>query len=264
MPRASSLLSSDQVSSYQHDGYLIPEFRMPEEVLERIRERHTVLVSRYPEYRDYCPALLDLDPWFFEVCNQPGIVQMVSELIGEDLALWNSSFFAKPARNGKRTPWHQDGEYWPITPLATCTVWLAVDDSNTTNGCLRVLRGSHREQRLRAHRRLATEDVTLTQELAPSEYAPSDAVDLVLEAGQISLHDVYLLHGSEANHSAYPRRAMTMRFMPTTSHFDRELAVRKALELNIVDHSKRPVYLMKGIDRCGRNVFVNNVACQPS
>ena len=39
-----------------------------------------------------------------------------------------------------------------------------------------------------------------------------------------ALHDVYLLHGSEANHSDKPRRGMTMRFMPAASLFDRELA----------------------------------------
>ena len=40
---------------------------------------------------------------------------------------------------------HQDGQYWPIRPLATCTVWLAIDDSDRENGCLTVIPGSHRE-----------------------------------------------------------------------------------------------------------------------
>jgi len=251
------MLRTAQIARYHEDGYLIPDFRMPAGILATIRARHSALVDRYPAYRDYCPALLDLDPGFLEACSQPAIVEMVSALVGEDLALWNASFFAKPAHNGKRTPWHQDGAYWPITPLATCTVWLAVDDSTTDNGCLRVLRGSHREQRVRTHRQLHAEDVTLNQELRPEEYEPERAVDLVLEAGQISLHDVYLLHGSEANTSPHPRRAMTMRFMPTTSHFDRELAVHKARTMNIVDHSRRPVYLVRGVDRCGKNSFAN-------
>jgi len=251
------MLTPSQIEQYHRDGYVIPDFQMPPEVLESIKTRHAALVQRKPEFRDYCSALLDQDPGFFDYCNNAEILDMVAQLIGQDIALWNSSFFAKPALNGKRTPWHQDGEYWPITPLATCTVWLAVDHSHTGNGCLRVLKGSHRDQRLRAHRRLESDDVTLTQELSPEEYSPEDAVDLVLEAGQISLHDVYLLHGSEANSSALPRRAMTMRFMPTTSHFDRDLAVRKAKALNIVDHSNRPVYLMRGVDRCGKNRFMN-------
>ena len=58
---------------------------------------------------------------FLEFARTPGILDMVEQLIGSDFALWNSSFFAKPARNGRATPWHQDGEYWPIRPIATCT-----------------------------------------------------------------------------------------------------------------------------------------------
>ena len=180
---------------------------------------------------------------------------MVSQLIGPDIALWNMSFFAKPALSGKRTPWHQDGEYWPIRPLATCTAWLALDDSTPENGCLRVIRGSHTARALRAHNTLASNDVTLTQELDPSEYDETDAVDIVLKAGQVSLHDVDLLHGSEPNRSPRPRRGMTMRFMPTTSVFDRELAQEKARRLGIVDHSDRQVYLLRGTDRSGENEF---------
>ena len=49
---------------------------------------------------------------------------------------------------------------------------------------------------------------------------------------------------------------MTMRFMPTTSVFDRDLAREKARRLGIVDHSDRQVFLLRGIDRSGRNQFV--------
>jgi ectoine hydroxylase-related dioxygenase (phytanoyl-CoA dioxygenase family) len=95
----------------------------------------------------------------------------------------------------------------------------------------------------------------LNQELDAGEFDEADAVDIVLRAGQISLHDVYLLHGSEQNTSARPRRGMTMRFMPTTSVFDRELAREKAERLEIVDHSSRQVFLLRGVDRSGANTF---------
>ena len=97
--------------------------------------------------------------------------------------------------------------------------------------------------------------MTLNQELDPSEYDPANAEDIVLEAGQMSLHDVYLLHASEANRSPRPRRGMTLRFMPTTSHFDRELASRQAVELGVLDHAERTLFLVRGVDRCGRNDF---------
>jgi len=182
---------------------------------------------------------------------------MVAQIIGEDIALWNSSFFAKPARVGSTTPWHQDGEYWPMRPLATCTVWIAVDDSTKNNGCLRVIRGSHKEKRVRKHVTNYAPGLALNEELPSSEVDQNEAVDLILKAGQISLHDVFLVHGSEPNRSAKSRRGMTLRFMPTTSHFDRDIEKRLDRKLGLVSHLRRPVFLMRGIDQCGRNDFEN-------
>jgi ectoine hydroxylase-related dioxygenase (phytanoyl-CoA dioxygenase family) len=215
------MLTDAQLEHYRDLGYVIPDFRLPESVVEDLRADHARLVTRHPELRQYCPNLLHYDLRFLEIARTPEIVAMVSQILGPDLALWNSSLFAKPATDGKRTPWHQDGQYWPIRPLATCTVWIALDDSTTENGCLRVIPGSHHGQKLRAHRKLEGDDATLNQELLASEYDESTAADLVLEAGQRSLHDVFLLHGSEPNNSPHPRRGMTLRFMPTTSVFDR-------------------------------------------
>ncbi len=250
-----TMLSTEQIARYHRDGYLVPDFRMPVQTLEAIKARYAALLEREPRFRDYCPMLIDYDPGFLDYCDNDEILDMVSQLIGPDIALWNTSFFAKPAGNGKRTPWHQDGEYWPIRPLATCTAWLALDDSTPENGCLRVIRGSHTARALRAHNTVTADDVTLNQELDAAEYDEADAVDIVLEAGQISLHDVYLLHGSEPNTSPKSRRGMTMRFMPTTSVFDRDLAREKAARLGIVDHSARQVFLLRGVDRSGQNTF---------
>lgn len=249
------MLSPAQIRRYHEDGYIVPDFRLPPAQLEAIKQRHAQLLQTHPQFRDYCPALLEYDAGFLDYSNNRDILDMVGQLIGGDIALWNMSFFAKPAGDGKRTPWHQDGEYWPIRPLATCTAWLAVDDSTRENGCLRVIRGSHKSRQLRAHNTLDRSDVTLTQELDASEYDESQAVDIELQAGQISLHDVYLLHGSEANTSPKSRRGMTMRFMPTTSVFDRDLAREKSIRMKITDHSARAVYLMRGVDRSGQNTF---------
>ena len=249
------MLTADQIARYHEDGYVVPDFRVPADVLDAIKARHAALLARKPEFRDYCPALIDHDRDFLGYGRNREILDMVEQLIGPDIALWNMSFFAKPAGDGKRTPWHQDGEYWPIRPLATCTAWLALDDSTPENGCLRVIRGSHKERALRRHHRAADKDVTLTQELDADEFDESRAADIVLSAGQISLHDVYLLHGSEANTSPKSRRGMTMRYMPTQSVFDRDVAREKAKNITTVDHSMRPVFLLRGVDRSGRNSF---------
>ena len=248
-------LSETEIDRYHEDGYVIPEYRLPEETLQDIRADYDRLLTRHPEFRDYCPMLLRYDLSFLNYARDSNILDMVAQVIGPDIILWNSSFFAKPAVNGKKTPWHQDGEYWPLRPLATCTVWLAIDEATVENGCLKFMPGSHKRKELRPHRTNKDPNFTLHQELLESEYDDDKAVPLELEAGQMSLHDVYLLHGSEANDSGKPRRGMTMRFMPGTSVFDREKAKQLSRDLGVVDHSDRTIYLMRGQDKTGENDF---------
>ncbi len=250
------MLNEAQIAKYHEDGYVIPQqFSLGEDELADLRARHARLVAKHPEFYNYCSHLLAFDLAFLNYARHPAILEMVGQVLGPDFALWNSSFFAKPAADGKRTPWHQDGEYWPIRPLATCTVWIAIDDSTPENGCLRIIPGSHKDQRLRAHHTYEGNDVTLNQELNADEFDEAKAFDMVLKAGQVSLHDVYLLHGSEANHSPKPRRGMTLRYMPTTSLFDRDEAARMNREMGITDHSDRTLYLMGGRDLHGGNDF---------
>ena len=251
------MLTPEQIDRYRTHGHVTPDYRVPDEVLADIRAAHDRLIARHPQFADYCPSLLAFDTGFLGVARIPEILDLVEQLIGPDFALWNSSFFAKPARNGTRTPWHQDGEYWPIRPIATCSVWIAVDAATPENGCLRVIPGSHRDRRLMAHRFNGADGLSLPLELETEEYDESIAHDIELEAGQVSLHDVFLAHGSEPNSSDRPRRGMTLRYMPTTSAYDRELARKQAPRApRPIAMAERTLYLMRGEDRSsGRNDY---------
>jgi ectoine hydroxylase-related dioxygenase (phytanoyl-CoA dioxygenase family) len=248
------MLTATEITTYREQGFVTPNFRLPETVLADIREAHARLVARHPEFDDYCSALLAFDTWYLTVARQPEILEMVTQVLGEDIALWNASFFAKPARTGSKTPWHQDGEYWPIRPLATCTVWIAIDASTRENGCLRVIPGSHRSRQLAKHQENNSPGLSLNLELDATEFDPALAEDIILEPGQVSLHDVYLYHGSEANRSDRPRRGMTLRFMPTTSIYRHDEPTRFQRS-GVMEMSQRTIYLMRGIDRSGENDF---------
>ncbi len=98
-------------------------------------------------------------------------------------------------------------------------------------------------------------NLTLNQELLDSGFDESKTVNLILEAGQMSLHDVRIVHGSEANMSAHPRRGMTLRYMPLTSVFDREFAVAQSENMGFLAHQDRTLFLMRGTDQTGENDF---------
>jgi ectoine hydroxylase-related dioxygenase (phytanoyl-CoA dioxygenase family) len=244
------MLTSEEIKKYKEDGYLIPIFQMDEKDLLEIEELHNSLVEKFPKFRNYCPAVLLHDERFLKYCFNKKILNIIEQLIGKNFALWNSSFFAKPALNGHATPWHQDGQYWPIRPLSTCSVWLAVDDATSENGCLKFIKGSHKDKKLKKHKINKSEKLTLNQELLKSEFLEKNSVDLILKRGQISLHDVYMVHGSEENKSSKSRRAMTMRFMPTTSIFDHRFV------FNTRDFSITKIYQAKGKDVSMKNNII--------
>ena len=252
--KGSTMLNDAQIAQYHEDGYVVPDFRLDPSTVEAIADLHARLLVQHPEFADYCPALLAYELGFLNYARDAQILEMVGQLIGDDFALWNCSFFAKPAGIGKRVPWHQDGEYWPIRPLATCSVWLAIDPSTRENGCLEVIPGSHKRAALLDHEHNASKELALPLELKEGEYDPASAVAIELEPGQISLHDVFLCHGSEPNRSAGPRRGMTMRFMPTSSVYDRSLPHHRQGESRL-HMSNRTLYLMRGKDLSGRNDF---------
>ena len=145
------MLTKIQIEHYREKGYVIPDYCIRGPILREIREKHSRVIHNHPEYRDNCPDLLSYDPTFIKYAQDSEILNMATQLIGPNIALWNMSFFAKPAKNGKKTPWHQDGQYWPIRPLATCTVWIAIDSATRENGCMQFIPGSHKEKKILKH-----------------------------------------------------------------------------------------------------------------
>ena len=150
------------------------------------------------------------------------IINEVKQLIGEDIILWGSSLFCKAEKTGNETPWHQDGEYWPIKPLESLTVWLAIDEVTNENGPLQYIPGSHLDKKLVEHKTLDKKNITLNQTLKNVDEIKNKAKSVVLNPGMFSIHDVFLFHGSQANVSGKRRAGLTYRYMPATSFFDHE------------------------------------------
>ena len=110
-------------------------------------------------------------------------------------------------------PWHQDAQFWPLKPHRTVTVWLAVYDTDADNGAMQLVTGSHKDGDFH-------HDVDKSEHLVLDQVVPEDLIDqnrivtMDLKAGEMSLHDDGLLHGSLANTSDRRRAGLTMRFCP--------------------------------------------------
>jgi hypothetical protein len=270
-------LQPDEVARYRQDGWVLPQWRLPEAQVTEMREALDELLRRNPGVRPEklvsahiergaAPGAADNGEGvrgvaaFLDLARDPDIVELVSGVIGDDVILWGAHVFCKPAGEGYATPWHQDGHYWPIRPLATCTVWVALDPSTRANGCLRVIPGSHRERVLYAHLHEDRDDLTLQQRLVDGTFDEADAVDIELQPGQMSLHDVYMIHGAAANTSGQRRTGIALRYMPATSLFDRRLKPVDGQTGLAVNFAQRPLWLLKGVDRAGNDFSVGHPA----
>ena len=248
------MLSAAEIESYHENGQLTPDLRLSAETIEKIEKKMEALFAAHPELDpDYAPSLIEMDKSWLEIASMPQILDAVGQLIGNDIVVWGSAFFCKRGTGGKATPWHQDGQYWPMRPLESCTVWIAIDHSTAENGCLRIIPGSHKNSKMLDHDAASSDQVVLNQAVATSEMPDVDPIDVVLAPGQLSIHDAFVIHGAEPNNSGARRGGLTFRYMPTTSHFDRDLAKRQAQELGVIDISARDLHLVRGIDRCGKN-----------
>ena len=258
-------LSAEETRHYQERGYVVPQFRLGEAWVRRMQDALETLIRNNPGVRPEKLVSAHIEGQgdegvrgsrnFFDLATNPDIVDLVAQIIGPDVILWGCHVFCKPASEGFETPWHQDGHYWPIRPLANCTVWVAPEPSTRENGCLRVVPGSHLGKELHPHLHEDRSDLTLNRCMADGAFDVRDAVDLELEPGQMSMHDIYMIHGAEANHSGVRRTGVALRYMPGSSLFDRSLRPADGQTGAPVSFATRPLWLLRGQDPTGLNDF---------
>lgn len=211
---APAVLTSAQVEQFNRDGY--------------VRGLKIFSAAEIGEIRGYFDALLAKvlaaggDSYsistahakygrVFDLLRHPRIVACVRDLLGENVIGWGSHFFCKMPRDGKAVAWHQDASYWPLSPSKAVTVWLAIDDADVENACMRFIAGSHHHGHLTYRESNPGEHNVLNQTIDnPLQFGA--AVDDILQAGEISIHSDLLLHGSEANESDRRRCGLTLRY----------------------------------------------------
>lgn len=196
---------------------------------------------------------LHTDSTFRDVATDPQVLDLVEQLMGPDLILWNTLVFYKRGAAGPSVPWHRDGFSYPIDPIATTSLWIAITPSTTGNGCLRVVPGSHLTTDPGVHDSTPRPGEMFAASLDPAVFDPSTAVDVELEPGQLVVFDVYTIHGSQPNVDPAPRVGFSCRYMPGTSvyrHDESEVRDQPGY-----GHESRALMLVRGQDRTGRNDF---------
>lgn len=215
-------LSPTQIKSYIENGILFPISVLEEAETMRFRQGFESM-EQYEGPQKYAPHPHLFFPWAYALATHPGLIAVVADILGPDVLVESSIILAKYPRDGSFAPWHQDGEYsgWYKTP--SVSAWIALTDSHCDNGCMRVIAGSHLQGR-RPHADVHYENSLFGRATEIQvEVDESLATNVELKAGELSLHESSIIHGSSANYSDSRRvgfvvRLVTPAFQSRVSH----------------------------------------------
>jgi chlorinating enzyme len=209
-------LASAAVEQYRRDGFYFPARVMsPGEALalrgrlEAVEAEHGGRLSGEIRHKPHL-----LFTWLADLVRHPSILDAVEDVLGPNLLAWSTSFFIKEARDSAYVSWHQDATYWGLSAPDVLTAWVAFTDATVENGAMRMVPGSHDAQL--EHRDTFAPNNLLSrgQEIAV-EVDEARGVDILLRAGEMSLHHVRMVHGSPANRSDDRRIGFAIRYIPT-------------------------------------------------
>ncbi len=154
--------------------------------------------------------------WLADLVRHPAILDAVEDVLGPDLLCWGSSFFIKNPHDPGFVSWHQDSTYWGLDPADVMTAWIALSDSTSENGAMRVIPGTHAMDQIPHRDTFRKENLLSRGQEVMVDVDERQAVTLELMAGEMSLHHVRLIHGSDPNPSAKRRIGYAIRYIPTT------------------------------------------------
>ncbi len=172
---------------------------------------------------DTAPVWQIVDIWhasdrFHALLTNPTILEELAQLThAHRLRLWHDQVQYKPAATGGVNMWHQDGPLWPIlAPKTQVTAWVALDDVDPENGCMSMVPGSH----------LWGDHMDYLKTLTGFDAVPSKyeghavAVQTCpVKRGEVHYHHALTWHGSQANRSGRPRRAVALHYMTEETRY---------------------------------------------
>jgi ectoine hydroxylase-related dioxygenase (phytanoyl-CoA dioxygenase family) len=221
-------LNPEQLAFYEENGYLAGLPMLNEEQLAVLREELLTLVDpAHPghplfyefnanESADPAQVLFHalgawrIAPGLHDLLWNPAFVVPAAQLLGGAVRFWHDQIFYKPAGHGGIVLWHQDYSYWTrTTPMAHVSCWIGLDDSTRDNGCVHYIPGSHRWPLL-PRTSFANEMDAVFESLTAEQRAEFKPVAVELKAGECSFHHPLMVHGSYANRTDRPRRAVVI------------------------------------------------------
>ena len=206
------VLTKQQIEQYHDEGFIAPIRVISEAEALSIKSQLEEVEEKFPEEINaesrnnlhLCFEFLDV------LAHNPIIVDAMEDLIGPDIALWATVMFIKEPSSKHYVSWHQDATYMGMNSTDFPTPWIALSPSNLETGCMTMILGSHKQE-IRKHEDTFAEHNILTRGQIIPDVDESKGVDLILEPGEMSIHNGAIIHGSKPNKSQQRRIGFSLQ-----------------------------------------------------
>ncbi|MEK3883048.1 phytanoyl-CoA dioxygenase family protein [Paenibacillus sp. PL2-23] len=232
--RAYKITANDK-EVFHRDGYWISPKLIDDDQIERLRKAHERIWSgdydgdglpmnpfRLPD-NPHALRKLDNGWWINDevrgVVTDPFIGELAADLLDTDeIRLWHDQVIYKPgvglnvSQDGN-VGWHQDYGYWLCSNSSDMiTVWIALQDTDLTNGAMSTILGSHKWGLIQGSDSFFNQNM---EELKEKHAGGRDWVEepCILKAGQASFHHGLTFHGSGPNQTLNPRLSIVAHVM---------------------------------------------------
>jgi non-haem Fe2+, alpha-ketoglutarate-dependent halogenase len=235
-------LSEQQVQDYRHHGFLFPVPALSKQeaaqCLQDLARLEARLGSPLPKAEmKWRGAAYTYLPWVNALVRHPRILDVIEDVIGPDILVFQSTFFIKEPGTPAFTAWHQDATYFGLEPHEHVTAWVALSEASRKAGCMDVL-SSHGSPRQRHHAAARLEhSLNGAGQVIVEPLDESEAVAMELRAGELSLHHTLCPHRSAPNRAAHRRVGLGISYIPA--------------HVRTTGSYRLPALLVRGADRWG-------------
>ncbi len=205
------------LAGYAEHGFAAPLSVLTEPAASALYERVATVRRDRPDvatqaFGSNCHLLF---PWLYDLTLNDAVLDAVATVIGPNILIWSASFFHKQPGSAGYVSWHQDSTYWGLEPPEIVTAWIALTPSTPQSGCLRVVPGSHQRGQIAHNDTFAQANLLSRGQEIQVDVDETAAHDVSLRPGEMSLHHVRLIHGSNPNAGTLPRVGFAVRYIPT-------------------------------------------------
>jgi non-haem Fe2+, alpha-ketoglutarate-dependent halogenase len=208
-------LSRQQLSQYERQGILFPIEVLSSEEVAYFNSEFESLIKNCSSRRRIHSLHLFFE-WAYCLVTHDALLDAIQGVIGRDILVYGTLIFYKPPRDSGYVSWHQDGVYSGLHLTPSVSAWIALTNSDSANGCMRVIPKSHKRRLDHTNDRDEANLIERGEKVATA-INEAEALDVVLQPGEMSLHHSSIVHGSRPNTSGGPRIGFIVRF--TTNQF---------------------------------------------